>query len=129
MARHLPNLDMLIKERQKDTISEELECRDELIGETRKAFVHIEAVSQWVLDVEVARDRRKFLVLGGPSRMGKTAFACSLVGRGETLEVNCAGVAEPPLRAFSRGPHHLILFDEAGTDMVLKNRRLFKHLI
>ena len=107
-------------------VLEEISSRDKLIDETRNDFVHIKEVSAWVKDRKVARDRRKFLVLDGPSRMGKTAFACSLVGRGESLEVNCAGVADPPLRAFSRSKHQLILFDEAGTHMVLKNRRLFQ---
>ena len=126
LSRHLPNLDLLEKERQQTSISAMIECRAKLIGETRNEFVQIEAVSNWVKDALIARDRRKFLVLDGPSRMGKTAFACSLVGRGETLEVNCAGVSDPPLRAFSRSHHRLILFDEAGTDMVLRNRRLFQ---
>ena len=46
--------------------------------------------------------------------------------QGAALEVNCAGVEYPPLRAFSRAKHRLILFDEASTDMVLRNRRLFQ---
>ena len=126
LGRHLPNLDLLEKERQKCILSEEISNRDKLIGHTRKAFVEIEAVSEWVRDLQTPRDRRKFLVLDGPSKMGKTAFSCSLVGSGEALEVNCAGVADPPLRAFSRSQHRLILFDEAATHMVLKNRRLFQ---
>ena len=125
----MPNLDLLEKERQKCILSEEISNRDKLIGHTRKAFVHIEAVSEWVRDLQSPRDRRKFLVLDGPSRMGKTAFSCSLVGSGEALEVNCAGIVDPPLRAFSRSRHRLILFDEAATHMVLKNRRLFRHQI
>ena len=36
------------------------------------------------------------------------------------------GVEDPPLRAFSRVKHRLILFDEASTYMVLKNKRLFQ---
>jgi len=126
LSRHLPNLDILEKERQKNSVSEVIASRDDQIAETRNDFREIEIVSSWVRELSAPRDRRKFLVLDGPSRMGKTAFACSLVARGGTLEVNCAGVSDPPLRAFSRGKHRLILFDEASTDMVLRNRRLFQ---
>ena len=126
LSRHLPNLDSLERERQKDSVSEQIRSRDVLIAGTRNAFREIDMVSAWVRELSAPRDRRKFLVLDGPSRMGKTAFACSLVERGGALEVNCAGVSDPPLRAFSRGKHRLILFDEASTDMVLRNRRLFQ---
>ena len=119
-------MDLLEKERAKHEVAKEIRSREKRIHETRRAFVENSAVSEWVLDLSVPRDRRKFLVLDGPSRMGKTAFACSLVAPGATLEVNCAGVLDPPLRAFSRKHHRLILFDEASTRMVLKNRRLFQ---
>ena len=119
-------MDVVDKERLKLELAEMIASRDKVIDGTRNAFVDIAAVSAWVSDLSVPRDRRKFLVLDGPSRMGKTAFACSLVPRGATLEVNCAGVEDPPLRAFSRARHRPILFDEAGTHMVLKNRRLFQ---
>ena len=126
MTRHLQTLDILEKERQKDVVAAEMRSRDEKIGETRTAFKELKEVSAWVQDKATARDRRKFLVLDGASRLGKTAFACSLVPRGATLEVNCAGVTDPPLRAFSRQRHQLILFVEASTELVLKNRRLFQ---
>ena len=126
LVRHLQNLDILEKERQKEVVAAEMRSRDEKIAETRSAFKELKEVSAWVQDKATARDRRKFLVLDGASRLGKTAFACSLVPRGATLEVNCAGVTDPPLRAFSREKHQLILFDEASTELVLKNRRLFQ---
>ena len=77
-------------------------------------------------ELSVPQDRRNFLVLDGPTQRGKSAFAFSLVEPGAALEVNCAGVEDPPLRAFSRAKHRLILFDEASTHCVLKNKRLFQ---
>ena len=119
-------MDLLIKERETEAIQDLIEERSAAIAATRKAFKHIPAVAAWVRDISVPRDRRKFLVLDGPTRRGKTAFAFSLVAPGAALEVNCAGVEDLPLRAFSRDKHRLILFDEASTHCVLKNKRMFQ---
>ena len=83
-------------------------------------------VVRLVEDLEVPRDRRKFLVLDGPSRMGKTAYAMSLFGKDRTLEVNCANEDQPALQAFRQDVHRCVLMDEASPDMVLTNRKLFQ---
>ena len=71
--------------------------------------------------------RYKFLVLSGPSKVGKTAFARTLCERGlETLEVNCASGAEPDLRAHRLSKHGLILFDEIEAQQVAARRKLFQ---
>ena len=126
VCRHLQTMDVLEKEREKLAVQRLIAKRAAEIAKTRKAFRKIPSVDQWVRDLAVPVDRRKFLMLQGPSQLGKTAFAFSLVDQGEALEVNCAGVEYPPLRAFSRAKHRLILFDEASTGMVLTNRRLFQ---
>ena len=126
VCRHLQNLDVLEKEREKLAVARLISQRAKEIAKTRKAFKAIPSVDKWVRDLAVPVDRRKFLMLQGPSQLGKTAYAFSLVDQGAALEVNCAGVEYPPLRAFSRAKHRLILFDEASTGMVLKNRRLFQ---
>ena len=126
LCRHLPNLDLLMKERETEAMEDLIQKRDVAIAATRNAFKRIPAVEAWLKELSVPQDRRKFLVLDGPTRRGKTAFAFSLVEPGAALEVNCASVDDPPLRAFSRDKHRLILFDEASTHMVLKNKRLFQ---
>ena len=126
LVRHLQNLDVLEKEREKLAVEAIMRERAHEIAKMRKAFKPMPRVDAWVRELAAPADRRKFLVLDGPSRMGKTAYAFSLVPTGAALEVNCAGVSDPPLRAFSRSKHRLILFDEASTDMVLRNRRLFQ---
>ena len=126
LCRHLQNLDILCKERERLAVEKLIEQRAAEISKSRQGFKTLPVVDQWVRELSAPQDRRKFLMLQGPSRLGKTAYAFSLVGAGQALEVNCAGVSDPPLRAFSRVKHRLILFDEAGTDMVLRKRRLFQ---
>ena len=122
----MQNLDVLEKERERLAVQDLIQKRSAEIAKTRKGFKTIPAVDAWVKELSAPKDRRKFLMLDGASRLGKTAFAFSVVEAGAALEVNCAGVTDPPLRAFSRAKHRLILFDEASTDMVLRNRRLFQ---
>ena len=126
LSRHLQNMDVLIKERRNEANEDMIALRNKAIAATRRPFRKIPAVDAWLGELSAPRDRRKFLVLDGPTRMGKTAFAFSIVEAGAALEVNCAGVEDPPLRAFSQSKHRLILFDEASTHMVLKNKRLFQ---
>ena len=71
--------------------------------------------------------RYKFLVLSGPSRVGKTQFARSLCAPDfEMLEVNCAGGAEPNLRAYRLSKHDIILFDEIEAEQVAAQRKVFQ---
>ena len=65
------------------------------------AFKHVQA-------------RRKFLVLDGPSRMGKTEFVRSLVEPVATLELNCASCLGPPFSDFRPSVHRLVLLDEGS---------------
>ena len=119
-------MDVLIKEREQEAVERLIQERSTAIAETRKPFRKLPAVDAWLRELAAPSDRRKFLVLNGPTRRGKTAFAFSLVEAGAALEVNCAGVDDPPLRSFVSAQHRLILFDEASCHMVLKNKRLFQ---
>jgi len=71
--------------------------------------------------------RRKFLVLDGPSRLGKTLFTYSLCEDvSQTLEVNCSRCMEPNLKGFDPTTHRCILFDEAKAAMVVEHKGLFQ---
>ena len=73
------------------------------------------------------RHRYRFLVLAGPSRVGKIAFVKSLCGPGmETLEVNCSSGAEPDLKAYRFRRHEVVLFDEIEAEQVAAQRKLFQ---
>ena len=67
-----------------------------------------------------------FLVLVGPSRMGKTNLALSLFGIHYTYVCNAQGTTTPYLNGFSKRFHKAILFDEASPECVKQNKQLFQ---
>jgi hypothetical protein len=77
-------------------------------------------------DASNDRTRFPFLVLNGPSQMGKTRFACNLFGRLKTLVLSCQGILAPNLKAFRRHRHSCIVFDEASHDLVFRNKQVFQ---
>ena len=70
---------------------------------------------------------RKFLVLDGPSRLGKALFTYSLCKDvSQTLETNCSRCREPNLKGFDPATYRCILFDEAKAAMVVEHKGLFQ---
>ena len=97
------------------------------LGASRKTWRVLPVAERFKGQFEVTADRYKFLVLEGPSGVGKTVFARSLVAEGmEVLELNCAGKQPFDLRTFTWGKHGLILFDEVEPSMVAASRKLFQ---
>ncbi|CAK9030607.1 unnamed protein product [Durusdinium trenchii] len=93
----------------------------------KKEAVRIDAVdADFLPQFNSLAFRRKFLVLDGPTRLGKTIYASSLAGEANTLEVNCANVSEPDLRAFDPLRHKAIVFDEGSPAMVIAHKKLFQ---
>ena len=70
--------------------------------------------------------RKKFLVLDGPSGMGKTEYARSLFGTEATPERNAASIDHAHLSDVDPFVHNIILGDEASVQMVIAQRRLFQ---
>ena len=71
--------------------------------------------------------RRKFLVLDGPSNLGKSDYAKSLSAPSRTLDVNCASCdSEPPLRSYNPVDKDAILLDEASASLIVRNKKLMQ---
>lgn len=94
--------------------------------EHRAAWRYNYSVMQWMSQYSVVLDRYQFLVLDGPSRMGKTGFARSLVPPDEFMEVSLAGGAAIDMRSYRMWQHSLILFDEADPQQILDQKKLFQ---
>ena len=70
LTRHLPNLDKLEEESITLDLQERIRAKEEAIEASRCPFKALKPVFRLMEDLRVPRDRRKFLVLDGPSRLG-----------------------------------------------------------
>ena len=91
LTRHLPNLERLVQESIALDLAIRIEAKEAILEAERCPFKVLTPVNLLKNDLETPRDRREFLVLDGPSRLGKTAFCMDLFGKSATLEVNCMG--------------------------------------
>ena len=82
-------------------------------------------VEEWEKTFDEIEFRYNFLVLDGPSKMGKTLYcrSRSLDRPGQLLEVDCAGADTPDLTKYEFGVHKMILCDEGSADMVLRYKK------
>ena len=70
--------------------------------------------------------RKQFLVVEGPSGVGKTEYLRSLVGPEEVLELNADGMRTPFLGNFDAAVHKVVFWDECLVQLVLDSRKLFQ---
>ena len=124
-ARHLQLLDVLQVEADKLQIRDAVRAAKQALGLNLRQFVEIAQVQKWLQTFSTMQSRYQFLVLEGPSGVGKTQYALHVLGT-RTLELNCAACLEPPLKEYKYGFHGGILFDEGSVAMVLRQRKLFQ---
>ena len=88
-SRHVKELEQYEMELEKDAVKEAMEEAEILLSRQMKKQKMYEKVQLFMSQFDEPAHRYKFLVLSGPSRVGKTAFARSLCEAGkETLEIN-----------------------------------------
>ena len=128
LAHHLQNLEQLQMEKMREAVTaKQGAINRELAGQLRPQRVYPLLRDRWLPYFQTTRPRYPFLVIAGPSGMGKTVFVKWLFGDpAKVFEVNCASTPEPDLRQFNPVVHEAILFDEASPQMVLDQRKLFQ---
>ena len=128
VVRRLADVDKLIAIQKRARLEERVAQAQLEIQKQNAAFHTYEQICSWLAQAQRPFQRRKrFLVLDGPSQLGKTEFVRGLFPLGSVLELNCASCGTSPnLRDFDEDVHKCILFDEGTVAMVLKNRKLFQ---
>ena len=126
-SRHLKELELHEMELEKEAVREAMAEAERLLSTRLKKQKCYEQAQAFLDQFQEPMHRYKFLVLSGPSKVGKTAFARSLCEPGfEALEVNCASGDEPNLRAYRLRLHGVIIFDEIVAGQVASQRKLFQ---
>ena len=126
-SRQLAELDLHEAHLERVAVEAAVKEAQELIAGSLKAQKRYPEVEAFLNQFKNPMQRYKFLVLAGPSQVGKTAFARSLCEpTAHTLELNCSSGDEPNLRQYRFRNHGLILFDEIRAQQVSDQRKLFQ---
>ena len=126
----LREIDFVVsRERAQSDRAEQRSLR-QLLASTFQRFKDFPLVTKWQAQFGPIwygkMPRFTFLVLEGPSRLGKTQLGMSLFGATSTLYVDCQGVSEPNVTGFVRGTHKAVLFDGISWELVAANKVLFQ---
>jgi len=126
VPRLLTNLEGYLRARRISVESQQLHSARVSVRGAFRPFRQLPEVEEWLALFHMSRDRYPFLVLEGPSRLGKTQFAEQLVSWDKTLSVDCSSAIEPDLRQYASDEVDCIIFDEARAAMVIRSKRLFQ---
>jgi hypothetical protein len=130
-ARGLPRLfaafDKFVNENAAAELAAKIACVHAEVALARRPFRRLLVVDAWVALRATTRWRYPFLVLTGPSCMGKTQYALSLVAACRALGLNMACAVEPDLRTYNPAVRGLILlFDEMSVQAVLRQKKMMQ---
>ena len=127
VVRYKAELDVLEEEEERGAIKDAQALALRLLGDQNRAFKRYDIVDSWLAQYTEIQHRYRFLVLDGPSRLGKSEFAKAQAPPNTThFLVNCGAGAAPDLHGFKYNQHGLILFDEISPFQVIKEKLLFQ---
>ena len=127
VPRLLENHDVVEREGKREQLVEVVRRTRLALESEMRPCREVPEVTEWEATFKKTRFRYNFLILDGPSKMGKTLFCRSRsLGGGELLEIDCAGADTPDLSGFQFGRHTMVLCDEGSAQMVLRYKKLFQ---
>ena len=110
-SRHIRELDLHEVHLEQALVKKAQEEALRVLEGTLKPSKRYPQVGKFLQHFESPHHRYQFLVLSGPTQVGKTAFARGPCAPSyTTLEVNCASGAEPDRRAYRLSKHDAIFF-------------------
>ena len=128
LCRRLADLDRWHAARLEQEMMVRSEQLQKKLRSTLKTFQRFDVVDKWLGEnFRTVAARRKFLVITGPSGVGKTEFVRSLFEFGAVLELNCAGMEHVCLTGFVAQKHQCIFWDELSAAVIVQNRKVFQH--
>ena len=95
LPRLLAAFDEFVNENAAAELAAKIACVHAELALARRPFRRLPVVDAWVALHATTRWRYPFLVLTGPSCMGKTQYALSLVAACRALGLNMACAVEP----------------------------------
>ena len=126
--RRLKDLDCWHKNTLELVLKHQVQRRQMEVRRGLRPFPKVRVVDDWVAEVmKPAQARKRFLVLDGPSMMGKTEFVRCLFPIGSVLELNAANLEYVTMSGFDASLHRCLLWDEALPKLVTTNRKVFQH--
>jgi hypothetical protein len=123
------NLEFITRQEQERQEQAERLAMEVIIREKQLPFRQIPEVEEWLQHYDDIKDRYKFLVLDGPSQMGKTRFAASLTSVEKFYYLDCSTCIMPDMRSFNRRHHEVVLFDEIKATTVVSVKKLVQSSI
>ena len=128
MPNLLTNFERVEKEATKTSLEKEVRHTMRCLSSQMRPCRTLAEVEAWEASFETVQFRYNFLVLDGPSKMGKTLFCRSraLGNPDSLLEIDCAGADTPDLTHYVFGKHTMVLCDEGSAEMVLRYKKLFQ---
>jgi hypothetical protein len=108
IARYEKEFQLIAREREHLRVQATVERAERILQASQKPWKKYALIDSWLAQYQQDAFRYKFLVLEGPSRVGKTRFAKGLCESAtHVLELSCAAGVEPDLRHFRYGTHRL----------------------
>ena len=128
LVRRLKDLDCWHQHMQELVLGAQVFNVQKRIRTRLSSFPPVPGIGTWLQRAMVPEQAHThFLVLIGPSQMGKTEYVRSLFPVGRILELNCAGLKHVCLQEFKPAIHSCILWDECSPALVASNRKLCQH--
>ena len=123
---NLGNLEVYERKQGEVALARWREYRQLHSDEVVKPWKKYPVVDEWLAQYRQILHRYAFLVLDGPSRLGKTQYARSIAGPERTMEVSMSGGGALDMGSYDPLVHEVLVIDEADPQTIVDHKQLFQ---